>query len=152
MSIMTRDNKYIPRHIGKGQCELIGDIFIDRQEVVTRDEKYPDFQISDWVLRTIDVTSIGKRDKEIVSEGICIRCWVSNRDVTVRGDRMSLTSLWSTFGTGLLIHNLWYKCKWLEWTRVGTCHTKMGKSEWWLLQGDFTSRLDAWVWMMVSLD
>ena len=74
MSIMTEDNKYIPCHVSKGQCELIGDIFIDRQEVVTRDEKYPDFQISDWVLRTIDVTSIGKRDKEIVSEGICIRC------------------------------------------------------------------------------
>ena len=125
----------------------MGDIFNYRQVLVTRDEKYLGSHISDWVLMAIDVTSIGKRDKEVVFEGICIRCWVSNRDVTVKGNSMSLTPSWSTFKIGPLIHNLRYKCKWLKWTTVGTCHTEMGKSEWWLLQGDFTSRLDTRVCM-----
>ena len=41
MNLMTGDNKDTPRHVDIRQWELMGDIFNDRQVVMTRDKKYP---------------------------------------------------------------------------------------------------------------
>ena len=71
----------------------MGDIFNDRQVLVTRDEKYPGSHISDWVLMAINVTSIEKKDKEIVSESICNRCVVNNRDITIIGGKCEFNSI-----------------------------------------------------------
>ena len=37
---MSEDNEDTPRHVGIRQWELMGDIFNDRQVVMTRDKKY----------------------------------------------------------------------------------------------------------------
>ena len=60
MNLMTGDNEDTPRHVSMRQRELMGDIFNDRQVVVMRDKKYLGSHIFDWVLMTIDVTSVGK--------------------------------------------------------------------------------------------